>query len=232
MRRSGTTLVELMLACTVFSVIVVTVFGVLRYGTRHWRSIEDRNAIQVEIRKAEFDIIREVTRSSLDTVITYPWTGVSDYRHALALKTAMSLDSPEPYFVTNEEGKPQWQRWVLYYIIRPPGDGCAPPGGTDNICPHKWLIRKDIALNGINSASDIPTYLTTTITATEPHVLKAYLLAKDILSFNIAVIYPEVLVDIKCFKKLEYSGIAKIGVDELDTNRATIQVDNRIIPRN
>ena len=45
-------------------------------------------------------------------------------------------------------------------------------------------------------------------------------------------IAPEVLLTIKCFKQIEYQGFARIGLDNLETEKATIQVDNRIIPRN
>jgi hypothetical protein len=234
--RKGTTLVELMVACAIFSALAVSVFSILRYGTRNWRSIESRNSVQVEIRKAEFDLNKEVSRTALSTLIAYPWTGVTDYRHALLFQTAADLEGIK--ITTDENGNLQWQRWLLYYIIRPPGDTCAAPGGTDNICPHKWLVKKDIALAGISSPELLVNYLNTDLKTKDDggnaNVLKASILSRDILSFNIdaSTHYPEVLLTIKCFKQIEYQGFARIGLDNLETEKATIQVDNRIIPRN
>ena len=176
--RRGATLIELMITCGVFSFIVIALFALTRDGTEGWKSVDARSAVQSALRNFERDITTELRRTSLTSIrIWNANNNTSDsYRTAIVMKSATSspVDPndpnvpsplgaaayPESFFVentTNEKyPKPNWQRWVLYYLTRPGRDQHMKEYGflcssydkevnPDYKCPHKWLVRKDIS---------------------------------------------------------------------------------------
>lgn len=140
--KKGTTLIELLIACAVFSFLVICLFAVIKYATRNWRSVEDRDSVQSEIRKIETNLSEELRKTSYASVVT--WTG--DYRHTLGFK---SFTNPiTGRFDTDSTGNPLTHGYILYILLRPAGneDPCTHDAilGNDNKCPHKFLLRVDL----------------------------------------------------------------------------------------
>lgn len=68
-----------------------------------------------------------------------------DYRHPLLLQSP--IDKKEEGDAHIASNNPPIKRYLLYYIVRPPGDTCKPNNPISNPdvwCPHKWLIKKEL----------------------------------------------------------------------------------------
>ncbi|MCE1248389.1 MAG: prepilin-type N-terminal cleavage/methylation domain-containing protein [Firmicutes bacterium] len=174
-KSGGATLIEVLIACAVFSLLVLCLFAVMKYATNSWRNVEDRVSVQSEIRKIQTSLTEDLRKTSYASVITY--TG--DYRHAIAFKTFIN-----PYtgkFETGPSGDLISQGYVLFFLMRPKGDTCGHSAlaTTDNKCPHKVLVRVDLTrtTDGTNSWAPItfPTYSKDSEAAAASNALKAYL---------------------------------------------------------
>lgn len=174
-RRRGATLIELLISTGVFSFIAIALFALMRDGTRNWQAVEARSNVQTQLRTFERDITEELQKCQLSSVRIYGYNTGESYQHAIVFKSAMNetdnasrLGAPILFQLGAEIPVPQihWQRFVLYYINRPTdaqhmadyGFTCATSATSpnpDNICPHKWLIRKDISLSAnLTQAAD------------------------------------------------------------------------------
>ncbi|MCD4784383.1 MAG: type II secretion system GspH family protein [Candidatus Eremiobacteraeota bacterium] len=141
-RKKGTTLIELLIASAVFSILVICLFAIIRYATKNWRSVEDRASIQSEIRNIETNLSGELKKTSYASVVT--WT--DDYRHTLGFKSFTNPITGK--FDTDATGNPLTHGYILYILLRPMAteDLCTHSAilGTDNKCPHKFLLRVDL----------------------------------------------------------------------------------------
>jgi len=150
-KEKGTTLLEVLIASLVFSILVICLFAVIKYATKNWRSVEDRTSVQSEIRKIETNLVDELRKTSYASVIT--WT--DDYRHTLAFKSFTNPTTGN--FDTDMSGNPLSHGYILYILLRPiqGEDPCShdPIAGTDNKCTHKFLLRVDLTrtTDGVNS---------------------------------------------------------------------------------
>jgi len=172
-RRRGTTLIELMITVGVYSFLVISLFSLTQQGTSNWHSIESRANVQSSLRSAERDMITEIRRSSYSSLVINMNTG---YQHAILVKSAMNtvdnvnvLGDPLNFIVDNtaQPPVPKWQRYVLYYVTRQSfndhmanyGFVCAAPSGnSDDICPHKMLVRKDVMLAAAQPSATQPLF--------------------------------------------------------------------------
>lgn len=240
--RAGTTLLELIIAAAIFGVLITAVFAIFNLGARHWRVIESRNAGQNEIRKIQSDLEVELERSTWQTFQGSSLTGIlvrmpaDDYRFAICMQTAIDPNS-RAFDIDPLSNQPVSHGFVLYYIIRPPGDTCLPnpPSSPDNTCPHKWLVRKDLDKSAnISNNDDLAPYLDTDLTP-GGNVRATRLLAQNVLTFEMGVNYPLSKViefHIRTVKEAPYKAAQGNGENfTLDPSRI-MQVDNRVIPRN
>lgn len=152
----------------------------------------------------------------------------------------------------------------------------AGPPYNDDVCPHKILVRKDIYLAAaldsksalgsspyIESPPDEPSTLTQyanvpfiwaepSLKSQYPYLAQVRIIARDVLSFNLAPVKPDgspgtldsngglnsgnsaflVEFDIKTFKTLEAAGSVTIGGSDLSQSQFTVQLDNRVMPGN
>jgi Tfp pilus assembly protein PilE len=252
--RRGTTLIEVMISCAIYGAIVLSVFALMKYGTRSWRSVETKNTVQASMRKVMDNMYNELVRTSYSTVILYD----SDYRHAICFKSAMNetVDNratpglDRKFIILDSSGEPIWQKYVLYYIARPSslvyhkgiscdGADAASISNPDNKCPHKWLIRKDIILDaGITSAGDLVQFLNepadkaALVAQKTGNVARVQLIGDNILSFNLRKSEPEIQMTLKAFRELEAGETRTVGNTEIHRSDFTIQVDTRAIPMN
>jgi hypothetical protein len=151
-KKAGASLVETLLVCAVFTVLVLITFGVIRYCTKSIAPIEDRANVQMQLRRVQFNMSEELRRTSWKSIVI--GAGSEPYMHFICFKSAMSLANPN-FFTVSDIGTPVWTKYVLYYIFRPTADaltstqacGCATPSDPDNVCPHKGLLRVDIDIS-------------------------------------------------------------------------------------
>ena len=213
-------MIELLISVGVYSFLAMCLFVLTRDGTRSWRSVDARASVQGSMRIAERDIYTEVKRASYSSVVI---NKSGTYQHGILFKSAMNdVDDPTRLGDTslfwvnysNIPPAPRWQRYVMYYVTRPDqtehqntyGFTCASPSGAnDDICPHKWLVRKDLYLSaspsdssGVFQAPYVEGVgMEPTLTGlfgsqrsasnSGSAVARVRILARDILSFNLGV---------------------------------------------
>lgn len=143
-----------------------------------------------------------------------PLSYASEPQYYFYSRTPPSPGATTPPPMTNPP-EPNWQRWVLYYLTRPAGDTCAAPADPDNVCPHKWLIRKDIDIS-VKLGTDANNLVTPPANSGGPfiegdgsepseaslyaeqeppagsavgsHIRRVRILARDIIAFNVTAL--------------------------------------------
>jgi type II secretory pathway pseudopilin PulG len=174
-KARGATLIEVLIACAVFSLLVLCLFAIVRYATNSWRNVEDRVSVQSEIRKIQTSLTEDLRKTSYASVITYS----GDYRHAVAFKTFINPASGK--FETGPNGELICQGYTLFFLIRPEGDPCThnAMSVTDNKCPHKTLVRVDLTRISDGAATwapiSFPVYTKDSEAAAASNALRAYI---------------------------------------------------------
>ncbi len=166
--QKGSTLVEVMITTGLFSVLMVVLFSVFRYGSEQWRVIEGRSKLQTMMRKVETFMLDDVRRASYDFLAVPNMPGNWKAGDRSTLKSAFEAGSPKAgsafwclspvgydtngnvVVARDNDGQLIWDHNVLYYVteltdgfhtqIYGYGKAKCPSGK----CPHKWLIRKEI----------------------------------------------------------------------------------------
>lgn len=167
-RSAGTTLIEVLVGCSVFAFVMIASLAIMNIGTSAWRTIEGKSDVTRSLNRFESDIVQELKRASLQSVGIY--TPRSDYRWAIWFKTAMN--APGRYDPATglplvplgdaslqvlNTGVPVMQRYVLYYVTRMSREEHLAAHGflcasytsgrvPDTECPHKRMVKKDIHL--------------------------------------------------------------------------------------
>ena len=159
-KKPGTTLIELMIATFIFGFLSLILLAVLNFGTRSWKSIESRSAVELELRRAAFDLNRELrggsviyasygsaTKSGAEGKQFYISVGSHQHWSDVPLDYSLGIDK------TTITSKPIW-RFILYYTRRPQNHdakfgSCSAdnPDSSRYYCPHKLLIKKELYAN-------------------------------------------------------------------------------------
>ncbi|MEW6279835.1 MAG: hypothetical protein AB1758_14500 [Candidatus Eremiobacterota bacterium] len=142
---------------------------VVRQSAGVHRHVSGRTLAQRELSRARVRLeadLRTASASEIRTGLVPPSLagGAAD---GCALWFLSAVDPASGQVVRDTTGSPFWQRNILYYLVVPAGDSCAGgvgPGGLDDRCPHKVLVRKVID-------SGVPTSPTTDPSTTEESLL-------------------------------------------------------------
>ncbi len=169
--QAGSTLVEVMITTGLFSILMVVLFSVFRYGSEQWRVIEGRSKVQTMMRKVETFMLDDVRRASYDYLavphMPDKWNPGDHSKLEAAFKagtpkagSAFWCLSPIHYdsngnlsVSRDDDGKLTWDHNVLYYETELSDGfhrqiyGFGKDECPKDKCPHKWLIRKEINQN-------------------------------------------------------------------------------------
>lgn len=178
MRARGSSVAELLIAVSVFSMLLVVIAAITQFGSRGVRTIESKTDAQSDMLHVTTDFATELSRGSLSALGVY--TPPTDFHWAVWTKSDMNdpadVDTAgNPITVGNPmqmvvdlNGNFHAQRYVLYYITRLDaaehinryGYLCSSYGGSngpDTTCPHKWLIRKDLTVVTSTNTGEVDT---------------------------------------------------------------------------
>gem|GEM_PF-4036851 len=195
--NKGSTLIEVIVSVALFVFLLLAVFYITDFAKRHLDSAIKSTVIQADLRTAQRDIFKNVTNSTWNRFTSANSYGIyyydADYRHALLMQSALKSDGT---YHIDSAMSPCIERYVLYYIIRPPGDTCVPnpvigAGGAPNpdvYCPHKWLVKKEINSAAFSGylLSVLPALLTNDLKDTSNEfVTSAKVLAENVLDFTV-----------------------------------------------
>lgn len=140
----------------IFSILAVCLFAAVKFAVQNWRAIEDRVAVQTQVRKIETRLCEELRKSSFESVVIYE----DDYRHTIAFR---SYINPETGLIdTDSQGALLPHGFILYTLLRTKDDPCAyaPLNSRDSICPHKMLIRVELTKTTDGTSSWDPLEIT------------------------------------------------------------------------
>ena len=243
-RRSGHTLMELAVTTSVFTLLLTVAAMLLTRTQRLYTSTNSADTASRELRKARTALERDLVLARPTQLnrsrVPPSLGGGGDDGEALWFLSA--VDPSTGKIVRKLDGKPFWQRNILYYLIVPAGHtGC--PGGKgpnnfDDRCPHKVLVRKVID-------SGVPTLVNDETTEekllpgvssylTRPGPADPAIMANNLLTFFSATgsVPPEIFVDVRALNTDEARRQSSIGLDSFFTGRFTQQAPFSVFLRN
>jgi type II secretory pathway pseudopilin PulG len=170
----GVTLLETVLSLGLFSLLSIVLFATFKLGNDLWRSSDSRSEGLGRLQTATQRFEKDLNNSSAGQIRSkrVPSPGNGDVIWALSPLDPTESDPQKEQYRRDPNGKPEWQRNIVFYLIRPSnhdsvvGKPCAVDSNTegDAVCPHKVLVRK--VINGSDSpeellsSSQIDQYLT------------------------------------------------------------------------
>ncbi len=148
----GTTLVELMIATFIFGFLTMLLLSIINFGTQSWRNVEARYSVETDVRRAIFDMNKEMRNTNIKTVSTKCSTVSGQFVYWVVFASpSQQMDGVCDYSNTTGSITYKNQRWVLYYAMRPANHdtrygACDAdnPGSSMFYCPHKLLIKKEL----------------------------------------------------------------------------------------
>lgn len=155
-RQRGFTVLEMFVALSIFSLIMIVTTFLLQQSVSVWTSGDSRENASINLQKARSALMRDlVGAAAKPSADGKPHMAQAQLPTALGGGDALwflSAKGPNGEFVRDEDGFPFWQRNILYYLVIPQGHdqmygttlqlGSNPQG--DDQCPHKLLIRMEI----------------------------------------------------------------------------------------
>lgn len=122
-RRRGFSLLELMVACSLFLGMLAVVFFFFRYGTRAFNTATQRQGVQADALRIMDGLQADLKRSSDTSILlandaarTRVVDGVTVHRDAISFITLKNWSNPAD--VDNFEvpgGQPKWNRYWVFY---------------------------------------------------------------------------------------------------------------------
>lgn len=160
--RKAYTVLELMLATALMSMLLLVLGEAMRQSQTVFRSTSGTADASTELRALSQRLRRELLQTKLTEVGTVNTPATNGAPDGRAIWFLSNLDdSGEPRYTSS--GSPFWHRNVLYYVRVPQNHaqlfgydcgGGAGPGGWDDRCPHKVVVRKEIDAGGATSYPD------------------------------------------------------------------------------
>ncbi len=209
MRRfqQGASVLELVVCMGVFSVLGAILFLVLLQGLQGLRTMNSQRDTELRLNNSHFWLRRDLEQTSPEAVNHKRISHLPGNGDALWFLTAEDPLEANPelrYRYNLETFEPEWQRTVLYYLIRPSNyqavsggliPGVDPDPRQDYFAPHKFLIRKVIDRPGdpeeLMTPGEVDVYLTAPADhrlaglSGESGVVDVRLIADGMLSFEV-----------------------------------------------
>lgn len=259
-RRRGLTLMETAVSLGVFSMLVVLLFFLLRDSTRAWNSVESRYDAQKALAQVEFWLKSDLQRADIAQIGEKRVSSAPGNGDVVWFLSAIdpTIADPDLQFQRDPAtGSPNWQRHVIYYLVRPNdysriSNGFSPavdPNlNADYYAPHKVLIRKVVDLPAspetLMNTAQVDTYTTAPdgydvsgFAATEPGLVETKIVATGLLSFEVEVLPNaagtggSVSIDTYAVRFREAEKVMAIGNTSLQSSPYTILQRSRIVPR-
>lgn len=249
-RTRALTLVEVMLTATLFAVLSLLSFILLRRGSTLWRDLVESESANLQLAKAASHLRSELVATGIRrcAVGSVPASLAGGGKDGCAVWFLSARDPATGEMVLKPDGTPFWQRNILYYLVVPSGhQSCAGglgPRGFDDRCPHKVLIRKVID-SGVATApsgdpkTDEETLLsdaTSYLNRPSPYETDAETIATQLLWFEVTLGSPslagEINIDLRAVAVKEAQSKVALGSVPLSTGSYTANRLLSIVPMN
>ena len=253
-----------MLGTGIFTLVMIVLVSLFNQSLAVWRTSSGSDTAMREMRKVRATLERDLVLSRPGLVGR---AQVADHtggggKDGEALWFLSPVDPTTGQIARKTDGSPMWMRNILYYLVVPANhdatfgmhcNGGVGPGGYDDRCPHKLLVRKVIDAGGATIAADEATeetlladptpYLTQPAGydvsgLTEAGVEDVRIVANSLLMFSSATAPPpaaagpEVAVDLRAMSVAEARREIQVGTDPGATSRFTLQSPFSVFLRN
>lgn len=260
MRRSRTnrafSVLELVIASVVMSLLMVVLGQAMIQAQNSFHNVTGTSEAADELRRVSRDLRLDLIQTSASQL------GVGNSCSSLgspdgqALWFLSNLDGAgQPKFLS--DGSPFWQKNVLCYLVVPDDHqrvfgqlcaGGAGPGGYDDRCPHKVLVRKEIdfgtatnladdsTVESLMAVADIAPYLQRpmgykVLTAGQPGLKSAQIVGRNLLTFNLSSSMPNTItIDTRSVSIPRARTKVAIGSVSLFSSPFTYQFSLTVIP--
>ena len=134
----GLTLAEVLIALTIFSFLMVAIFGSFKMGLNAFHKTSTKNDLHRQAQVLSLRLLDELQRSSISSVSLDPPPPPPPGSDKLCFLSALD---PDGNFMLDPRGRPDWQNYVIYYH-----------NSSDNT-----VYRKEVPLITTASQKRVPT---------------------------------------------------------------------------
>ncbi|MGE0494309.1 MAG: type II secretion system protein J [Vulcanimicrobiota bacterium] len=155
--RRGFTLAEIGVTTAIFSLFLILFIVVMRSSSQLSQGISSEQDNVFALQKARGSVESDLRETSFSQLKTKVVTKLGQDIPAVWFLSA--YDQVDGRFRTQDDGTPQWNTNILYYLAAPKkhdqlfGQTC---DGYDARCPHKFLVRRVIRKRPWEEAPDLP----------------------------------------------------------------------------
>jgi len=205
--RQGVTVIELLVALSIFGFLSIALFLMFDKGSDAVRTANAQRQAQLSLNKAHSWLQRDLNQADPQQLnhkrVSSP-AGNGDAIWFLSPEDPTETDPDLRFRHSNETGAPVYQTQILYYLVRPVdynkvsgGIPAAvdPDPDSDFFAPHKFLVRKVIDTGSdpetLLSPTDIDTFITPPVDyslspfESESDVIDYRLVSDKLLSFEV-----------------------------------------------
>jgi prepilin-type N-terminal cleavage/methylation domain-containing protein len=165
--HTGLTLVEVLVVLSIFSILLTAIYFIFQMGLSAWHKTATKNELLQQVQIVNFRLSKELERSSL---------GSLSADTALGIVAFLSPLDNDGVFVVGTEGRPEWQRYIVYYH-----------NSAENV-----IYRTEIPLIAGASERRVPTLLEDYNDGSGPQPLAAYASGGRPLSRFVTIFEPTV----------------------------------------
>jgi prepilin-type N-terminal cleavage/methylation domain-containing protein len=158
-RRSGFSLLELLIGITLLSLLSLFSVAYLTQGQRLWRRVESSSSAAQSLSKANASLSQDLINVGRDGVATMA-NGTGAQKMGDAIWFLSAYDPASQTYVRDGGGFSFWQKTILYYLTVPDdhdqryGTQCV---AWDQVCPHKILLRKVLDTGAVTTPTSAET---------------------------------------------------------------------------
>lgn len=140
---------ELMLSLAIFSAILLFTAAIMFMTKSAWVTSDADEEAALRLRDAVNRLERDFSLTGVDKFAHgTAGTSLASAKDGDALWFLSPIDPVTETFVQDDDGRPVWQRNILYYLSVPADhtscEGMVGPDGYEQGCSHKVLLRKVI----------------------------------------------------------------------------------------
>lgn len=234
-----------------FALVSLLIFASLNEGFRKWRIVDSRYDTQRRLTKAWTWLKRDLEKANPAQIgIKRGTPGNGDVIWFLSAEDSEEV-SPDARFKRDPgSGGPEWQRHVIYYLIRPgnyaavanmPAPAVDPDPRNDYYAPHKFLIRKVVDLPGdeqlmtavqVDGYVNAPNDYNLAALASQANVRNCKLVSDQLLSFEAELLSRTLQIDLRAMHVNQARTRISIGSTSLKDSPFTQHEQLRILLRN
>lgn len=254
--RQAYSVLELVISSVVMSLLMIVLGQAMMQAQNSFRNVTGTSESADELRRVSRNLRLELMQTSASQIATGNSCSSLGCPDGQALWFLSNLDAAgKPRYLS--DGSPFWLKNVLYYVVVPDdhqrlfGQTCgggAGPGGYDDRCPHKVLVRKEIDFAGpTNLADDTSVEALMTLASLNPYLLRpmgyqvssagqpgllsAQVAGRNLLSFTLSATMPNTLtIETRSVSIARARTKVALGATSLFTSPFTYQFSLTVVP--